>query len=234
METNNRILIVDDNHAIHDDFYSILSSRKSKDMDDLDSIENDIFGEQRNHDRKSTSPQQVYEIDSAFQGEEAIRMVRQADNEGRPYSLIFMDVRMPPGIDGIETISRIWKEYPYIEMVICTAFSDHSWGDIVTRLGSSDKLLFLKKPFSSIAVKQMVHSLVTKWNAGEQNRRDIQKLEEEVRERNRVIQEVRDELNKKNEELLETQAELRNTEGKFNEKIVGNMDNETHHHHNDG
>ncbi len=215
METNNRILLVDDNHSIHDDYRAILCPRTSKDLDDLNSIENDIFGEPENGDGESTSPQQVYEVDSAFQGTEAIKMVRQAADEGRPYALIFMDVRMPPGIDGIEAISQIWKEYPYIEMVICTAFSDYSWDEIVTRLGTPDKLLFLKKPFASIAVKQMAQSLVTKWNLGEQSRRHTRKLEEEVRERTRKIQAMLDDLHKKNEKLLETQAELRDTEAKF-------------------
>jgi PAS domain S-box-containing protein len=184
-------------------------------VNDLNSIEDDLFGEPANGDGETASEEQLYEVDSAFQGTEAIKMVRQAADEGRPYALIFMDVRMPPGIDGIETISRIWKEFPYIEMVICTAYSDYSWDEIITKLGSSDKLLFLKKPFASIAVKQMAQSLVAKWNLGEQSRRYTEKLESDVTERTKKIQDMLDELNVKNEKLLETQVELRDTESKF-------------------
>jgi PAS domain S-box-containing protein len=224
MEKNNRILLVDDNHSIHKDYRAILCPGTSKNMDDLNSMENDIFGDPANGDGESTSQEFLYEVDSAFQGAEAIKMVRQAADEGRPYALIFMDVRMPPGIDGIEAIAQIWKEYPYIEMVICTAFSDYSWNEIVTRLGSSDKLLFLKKPFVSIAVKQMAQTLVTKWNLSEQSRQHTRKLEEEVRERTRKIQTMLDDLHKTNAQLLETQAELRDTEAKFKVLTLSSTD----------
>jgi len=69
-----------------------------------------------------------FEIDSAFQGQEGLAKVQHALNEGRPYAMAFVDVRMPPGWDGIETISRIWKMYPELQVVICTAYSDYSWG----------------------------------------------------------------------------------------------------------
>jgi PAS domain S-box-containing protein len=215
MENNNRILIVDDNQSLHNDYRAVLCPEDSQAVNDLNSIEDDLFGEPANGDGETASEEQLYEVDSAFQGTEAIKMVRQAADEGRPYALIFMDVRMPPGIDGIETISRIWKEFPYIEMVICTAYSDYSWDEIITKLGSSDKLLFLKKPFASIAVKQMAQSLVAKWNLGEQSRRYTEKLESDVTERTKKIQDMLDELNVKNEKLLETQVELRDTESKF-------------------
>ena len=105
------------------------------------------------------------------------------NEEGRPYALVFMDVRMPPGIDGIEAIRRIWKRHPSLEIVICTAYSDYSFDAILEKLGSSDHLLFLNKPFDSIAVKQMAHSLTQKWNLHQQARRNVRRLEEEVAQR---------------------------------------------------
>ena len=216
IEISNRILIVDDNHSLHDDYRIILCRSQSEVLDDFSAMENDIFGEPDQVEGEDRIDSQEYEVDSAFQGIEAVQMVRKAAQEGRPYALIFMDVRMPPGIDGIETISRIWNEFPYIEMVICTAYSDYSWDEIITRLGSSDKLLFMKKPFTSIAVKQMAHSLVTKWNLSEQSRRHTERLEAEVRARTSQLQIMLDDLHSKNEELMEAQADLRDTEEKFN------------------
>jgi len=210
---SNRILIVDDNNALHEDYRTILCPDQSQTLDDFNSMENDIFGEVEGEDMIHN---QEYEVDSAFQGIEAVEMVRKAAQEGRPYALIFMDVRMPPGIDGIETISQIWKEFPYTEMVICTAYSDYSCDEIVTRIGSNDKLLFLKKPFTTIAVKQMAHSLLTKWNLSKQSRRHTEILEAEVRARTDQLQIMLDDLYSKNKELMETQADLRDTEEKFN------------------
>ncbi len=215
VEISNRILIVDDNQSLHRDYLAILSPEKSEAMGDLASLEDDLFGQPASDDLVTDSGEQIYEVDSAYQGIEAVEMVRQAADEGRPYAVIFMDVRMPPGIDGIESIIRIWREFPYIEMVICTAYSDYSWNEIVAKLGSTDKLLFLKKPFVSIVVKQMAQSLVTKWNLGEQSRRYTEKLEIEVNHRTKRIQDMLDRLHQKNEELLEAQVVLRDTEAKF-------------------
>ena len=93
-----------------------------------------------------------------------------------PYSMIFMDVRMPPGMDGIQTILQIWEKHPNIEVVICTAFSDYSWDNIVKTLGSTDRLLFMKKPFDSVAVKQTALSLTKKWDLDRKNRESISNL----------------------------------------------------------
>jgi diguanylate cyclase (GGDEF)-like protein len=112
-----------------------------------------------------------------------------------------MDVRMPPGWDGIETISRIWQQFPYTEMVICTAYSDYAWDDIVARLGNTDKLLFLSKPFDAIAVKQMALTLIKKWNLGQQARNYIESLETEVDQRTKQLKEIMLELEKKNKAL---------------------------------
>ena len=68
-----------------------------------------------------------YDISDAYQGEEAVSMVEKACREGQPYALIFMDVRMPPGIDGIETVQKILEKHRDNEVVICTAYSDYSW-----------------------------------------------------------------------------------------------------------
>ncbi|MDJ0837950.1 MAG: response regulator [Acidobacteriota bacterium] len=186
---SNRILIVDDSEAIHRDIIKILSSPRSQaKTQDLHQIEMELF----DGDEKFRPPKNLetvsYRIDSAFQGKDAIRMVDQAASEGNPYALVFMDVRMPPGIDGIETIERIWTNHPTIEMVIVTAFSDHSWEDILERVGTTDRLMVLRKPFDLITIKQLALALTKKYNISVKVENYLEHMELEVRngEVNRV------------------------------------------------
>ena len=70
---------------------------------------------------------------------------------------------MPPGWDGLYTIKQIGKADPDIQVVVCTAFSDHPWHEIATRLGKTDRLLILRKPFDTVEVEQLAASLTCKW-----------------------------------------------------------------------
>lgn len=181
MRIDRRILIVDDNKSIHDDFKKILIEPSvNKTIDKLEEV---LFQETT----KKSSSRYNYIIDDAFQGEEAIEMADRAEQEGLPYALMFMDVRMPPGIDGVLTIDRIWQNHPNIEMVICSAYSDYSWDQILDRFGSSDKLLFVKKPFNVIVIKQLALSLITKWDIAKKNQRYMNELEREVHERTKEL-----------------------------------------------
>jgi two-component system sensor histidine kinase/response regulator len=149
-----RILVVDDNPAIHDDFRKILSPRSAA-TQQLGAAAAKLFG--RPSRRTDTLR---FEIDCASRGQEGLDKVRAAAREGRPYSMAYVDVRMPNGWDGIETICRIWQEHPNLLVVICTAFSDHSWEEIQERLGFSDRFLILKKPFDNLEVRQLTWALV--------------------------------------------------------------------------
>ena len=80
-----------------------------------------------------------------------------------PTAVAFVDVRMPPGWDGIETITHICKEFPDLQIVICTAYSDYSWNEIAKSIGNTDNVLLLKKPFDNLEVTQMAHALSRKW-----------------------------------------------------------------------
>jgi CheY-like chemotaxis protein len=158
------ILVIDDNHSIHEDFRKILATTKTA-SSKLDDFEATFFGP-----ATPEQQQQAFEIDSAFQGQEGLKLVRQALKENRPYPLAFVDVRMPPGWDGIETISRIWKEYPELQVVICTAYSDYSWEEMLKKLGNSDRLVLLKKPFNCLEVLKLAQMLTEKWQAAQQTK----------------------------------------------------------------
>ena len=211
MAYNTRILIVDDNESIHEDFKKVLIHEKNEDEAVLDELESELFGVESETPAIIQAEQVSYEIDSAFQGQEAMAMVDKAAAENRPYAMVFMDVRMPPGWDGIETISRIWLRHPYIEAVLCTAYSDYTWDDIVEKLGSTDKLLFLRKPFDAVAVQQMALSLIKKWNLGEQARNYVYNLENEVHQRTLQLEQLLRELERKNIQLAEINSELKHT-----------------------
>lgn len=192
MFENNRILIVDDNESIHDDFRKILLSSKTIEENEYKNLELELFGNTNNATLISTSLD--YQIDFVFQGEQALELVEKAERQNKPYALIFMDVRMPPGWDGIETISKIWGRFPNIEIVICSAYSDYSWDKIISKLGTNDRLLFLKKPFDAVEVQQMALALVKKWNLAEKARHYVDDLEREVAKRTKQLKSMVQEL----------------------------------------
>jgi len=105
-------------------------------------------------------------------------------------------VRMPPGWDGIETISRIWEADPDIQVVLCTAYSDYSWDEIAGRLGSTDRLVILKKPFDAVEVLQLASALTEKWALLQRVKSEFQNLEQRVNDRTRELQTANAELHK--------------------------------------
>ena len=174
-ESPPRVLVVDDNPAIHDDFRKILGA-KSESQSRLDNIEAELFGQAgRGRDRAG------FRLDSALQGQEALALVQKAVQENDPYVLAFVDVRMPPGWDGVETLERIWQCAPELQAVICTAYSDYSWDDMTRRLGHTDNLLILKKPFETVEVLQLAHALTQKWALARQAKLRVEDLDRMVR-----------------------------------------------------
>lgn len=185
-ESTYRILIVDDSPAIHDDFRKILRG-KAGDRP-LTDDEAALFG------TPTLTPATLpnLQLDSAFQGKEAVVLVRRALEENRPYAMVFMDVRMPPGWDGIETTARVWAVDPDLQVVICTAYSDYSRDEMLQKLGLSDRLLILKKPFDNIEALQLVTALTEKWQLSLQVRHHLHQLEEIVSRRTEQLRRSED------------------------------------------
>ncbi len=172
-----RILVIDDNVAIHEDFRKILTKAAGLAESGIREMEAVLFGS------KSGVSAYAFEIDCAAQGKEGLEMVRQAESSGNPYALAFVDGRMPPGWDGIETIGHLWRACPDLQVVLCTAYSDHSWHEIRRVLGDSDSFLILKKPFENVEVLQLAHALTRKWDLTRKVRNRIENLDETVRKR---------------------------------------------------
>ena len=182
---NRRVLIIDDDTRIHEDFRKILGDRRE--VSEYDEIEAKLFS-----DDSASSPEIVYELESAYQGEEGFAKVVQAQKEGRPYAMAFVDMRMPPGWDGLETIKHIWAVDSQIQLVICTAYSDYSWNEVMHHLGASDRLIILKKPFDMVEVQQMTTALTTKWSLGCENAARLIQAQESEEKYRSVVNSVGD------------------------------------------
>jgi PAS domain S-box-containing protein len=157
LKLNRRILIIDDNPAIHEDFQKILCP-VNKRRPALNHLAAALFDEAQPADQMLS-----FELDSAYQGQDGLEMVKQALTENRPYAMAFVDVRIPPGWDGVETITRLWQLNPEIQIVVCSAYSDYSWEDLQAKIGQPDNLVILKKPFDNVEVQQLALLLTRKW-----------------------------------------------------------------------
>jgi diguanylate cyclase (GGDEF)-like protein len=187
---NRRILIIDDNAAIHGDFRKVLGAQTEHSAQDaLDALEANLFGE-----AAVAAPRPNFDIDSAHQGQEGVAMVQQALAEGRPYSMAFVDMRMPPGWDGLKTIERLWATDPDVQVVICSAHTDYDWTEVVQRLGHSDKLLVLRKPAEPIEVLQCATALSRKWENDRLVRNHVLRLEEVITTRTQGLEAANQQL----------------------------------------
>jgi signal transduction histidine kinase len=194
---NHRILVIDDNKDIHEDFRKILSRRKKDAVSNLAQAEAVLFDEE--------SPQvdlPEFQIDSAFQGQEGLDSIEKSLQQNYPYAMAFVDVRMPPGWDGVETTAQIWQKYPDLQVVICTAYSDYSWEEMLKRLGYSDRLVILKKPFDSIEVLQLAISMTEKWRLYYQAKLRLDELEAMVGQRTLELKKTNNELTSANKLLM--------------------------------
>src|SRR3984885_959986 len=179
---NRRILVIDDNQDIHADFRKVFGVGRDS-SNSLAAAELALLGEAP---ARSVDP--GFEVDSALQGQEGVARVKQALEEGKPYAVAFVDMRMPPGWDGLETIERLWAIDADVQIVICSAHSDYDWTEVVARLDRSDKLLVVKKPFEPIEIMQCANALTRKWQYEGIVRRQVESLEQVVNARTQGLE----------------------------------------------
>ncbi|MBL9210698.1 MAG: hypothetical protein JNL92_09530 [Opitutaceae bacterium] len=185
---NRRVIVIDDHRPLHDDFRKILECPASG-PSALERTTEALLGAS-----ERPAPVATYEVDSAFQGEEGLARIAAAVHAGRPYAVAFVDLRMPPGWDGVETASRIWAVDPDLQIVLCTAFSDYALDDIMARLGHSERWLILKKPFDVVEVAQLAHALTAKWQLARERRGQVEQLEQLVQDRTAALRVANDGL----------------------------------------
>jgi CheY-like chemotaxis protein len=199
---NRRILIVDDNEAIHADIRAVLETRSEN--AEFDALSADLFDAEPHEKRMAIR----YEIDSAYQGQDGLNLVLGAQDKGQPYALAFVDVRMPPGWDGIQTIRELRKADPRLQIAICTAYSDYSWQSILEALGIGDWLLILKKPFEFVEIQQLACALTEKWNVAQRAEIHAKELEQKVHEQAGLLTAANERLQQQADSLAELNARL--------------------------
>ena len=204
-----RILIVGADASIHDDFRKILGNTGTV-HPELDEMEADLCGS-----APDEGVSRDFVIDFAHQGQEALAMVRGAVDEGRPYAMAFVDIRMPSGWDGVETLEQIWTVYPELQAVICAAHTDDSWEDVTRRLGHANDLLILKKPFETVDVLPMAHALTHKWSLARKARLRMDDLEHMVAQRTKELLSANRHLEDEIEGRKRAQSELRGSRERF-------------------
>ena len=166
---NYRVLIADDQEEIHNDFEEMLVPSSAKRATD------DLAGAFVLETEKAFLPQ--FELFHATSGEEACEMVKAGQDTNAPFAMAYVDVRMPPGTDGIETVRRIREFEQNLEIVIMTAYSDRTLPEIVNDMQLLHKLLYIRKPFSREEIQQITLALVGKWNIEQELAKNRQQLE---------------------------------------------------------
>ena len=153
---NRRVLIVDDQQEIHDDFSEVLEHNPSE-------TRSDEFAASFVDSERPASLLR-FELLHATSGQEAVDIVSENRASNRPVAVAYVDIRMPPGIDGVETIRRIREIDSDIEIVIMTAYTDKPLSRILDDMEMLHKLLYVRKPFAREEIQQITLSLVEKWN----------------------------------------------------------------------
>ncbi|MCS3512190.1 MULTISPECIES: ATP-binding protein [Pseudomonas] len=195
---NRRILLIDDTPSIHDDFRKILMPAVESNQV-LDDMESALFGESS----KPTAP--PFDLHSAYGGEEGLQLLITAMAQQHPYALAFVDMRMPQGWDGAKTIEELWKVAPDLQVVVCTAYSDYAWEDLLDRLHGHDRLLILKKPFDNIEVQQMANTLANKWDMARRATLQTTQLERLVEQRTQALQQEIEERKHLESQLVQSE-----------------------------
>ncbi|MCU7251830.1 ATP-binding protein [Pseudomonas koreensis] len=199
--SNRRVLVIDDMPSIHDDFRKILAPAQAQSVE-LDAMEAALFGE------TAKPVQQKFEMESAYGGEEGLARLIAAMDAQRPFALAFVDMRMPDGWDGAKTIEHLWQKDPKLQVVVCTAYSDYSWDELLERLHAHDRLLILKKPFDNIEVQQMANTLLTKWDMTERASMQMHELEHQVDQRTTQFKQASEALQREIDERKQLEGQL--------------------------
>ncbi|MBN2972408.1 EAL domain-containing protein [Roseomonas aeriglobus] len=160
-----RILIIDDEQAMHDSYARSFAPRDTAAGDALSAMASELFGDSGDAAPATPCDTPQFALTHRMQGLDGVAAVEAAVKLGEPYSVAFIDVRMPPGIDGKETARRIRALDPDINLVIVTGYSDFSPLEISRAAGPADKIFYIAKPFEVEEIVQTATALCHRWAA---------------------------------------------------------------------
>lgn len=207
-----RILVVDDEENIHLAIRQVLApegGRRSV-RDGLRSLAATLFSTS-----DSVGDDALYELTSCRQGEEAVAAVAASIENDAPFAMVFLDMRMPPGRDGLWTARSIRELDDMVNILIMTAFSDVDPAQIGAEVRPADKLLYLQKPLRPPEIRQFAAALACKWRTETELRTaNLQlaaarnRLQQLLDERTAALDSAHSDLREKGEMLDRQSAEL--------------------------
>lgn len=153
------VLAVDDDRTIHDDYDRCLAVRSGESLS-LRTARDELFG---GGGRPSHEAETRFHLEHAYSGEAGVNAVVSGTGSGLRYCVAFVDMRMPPGWSGVDTISALWRADPHVQIVLCTAYSDFTWDRVLAAVGRSEGLHLLRKPFAAEQVRRFAEVLSKKW-----------------------------------------------------------------------
>jgi len=182
--TTNRILVVDDDAMLIGEYLRCLGSDFEPDSatSTLGDLEKVLFGEET--DEKGAAK---FDVQSCNQGLVAVEAVRDAVKVGSPYAIVFLDIRMPPGIDGLEAARQIREIDQNVNIVIVTGSLSPEPEDLATEIPPADRIFFFKKPFHAVECRQLAAALCGKWHSDLALRRANDVLEQRVWDRTEAL-----------------------------------------------
>lgn len=168
MKRNRKILVVDDQQDLREQLAKLLRRAGQKDETHslVEQMRARLLGNKEADEEVETDAEDdvaPYVVETAGQGEEAYNMIKEANKNDDPYAVMFLDMRMPPGWDGLETATKVREADKNIEIVIMTAYADHDQAQIAEQVGMPEKLLYIKKPFQAEEIYQLALSLTSKY-----------------------------------------------------------------------
>lgn len=208
-----RILVVDDEQPTLDSYQQVLCPERNPlgSEPEMEALAAKLFGEKLQRPSEA-----VFDLVLCGQGDEAVEAAKTAIEANRPFAVAFIDVRLPPGPDGVWTAEHIRALDPHMAIVMVTAYSDVDPSEIAGRVLPEDKLLYVQKPFHPQEIRQFASALGAKWQAERALRRAHAELEDRVQERTAELKKINQRLEneiaeheKAEEALRKREAELR-------------------------
>jgi len=185
--SSNRVLVVDDDPTLVDEYVRCLGEDFEPDYatTTLTDLEKVLLGEDTDEHGAAK-----FEVHSRNQGEAAVEAVEAAIKAGQPYSVVFVDIRMPPGMDGIAAAQQIRVLDPDVNIVVVADSASAAPENLGSKIPPADKIFFFQKPFHALECRQLAAALCGKWHADRALRSANEDLERRVEERTAALQKL--------------------------------------------
>jgi DNA-binding NtrC family response regulator len=102
-----------------------------------------------------------YSVDTAISGSEGIAKARETE-----YAIYFIDLKMPGGIDGIETMMEIRKLHPDASIIIVTAYATVDTAITAMKEGAQE---YIVKPCNPEEISMLVGRIIKVKNLQREN-----------------------------------------------------------------